>query len=80
MKRIFMFIGLMVVALGMIAIAIMLGELGPWYFAWLLGTATIVLVAAAGGAMLDAQDEQRRETTGNGRGRARGGCLVHPPL
>lgn len=66
MKRIFMFLGLMAVAMGMIVLAILLGEKGPWYFAWLLGTATIVLVAAAGGAMLDAQDDHRQERTGNG--------------
>lgn len=57
MKGILLFVLLMVLALVAILLAIVLGDLGAWYFAWLLGTGMIVLVAAAGGAMLDAQDE-----------------------
>ncbi|KGI78675.1 hypothetical protein [Oleiagrimonas soli] len=57
MKRTIIFLLLLALAMVAIFLAIVLGELGPWYFAWLLGTATIVLCAAAGGAMLDVQDE-----------------------
>jgi predicted outer membrane lipoprotein len=57
MKRAVIFALLMLLALLVIFLAILLGDHGPWYFAWLLGTATIVLVAAAGGAMFDTQEE-----------------------
>ncbi len=60
-KRVILFGLLMLLALLVIFLAILLGDSGPWYFAWLLGTATIVLVAAAGGAMLDTQQEQMAE-------------------
>jgi len=35
---------------------VILGDYGAWYFAWLVGTVMIVLVAAAGGALLDVQE------------------------
>jgi predicted outer membrane lipoprotein len=57
MKRAVIFALLMLLALLVIFLAILLGDHGPWYFAWLLGTATIVLVSAAGGAMFDTQEE-----------------------
>lgn len=43
-----------------ILIAVILGDYGPWYFSWLLGTGFMVLVATAGAVLLDAQDEARR--------------------
>ncbi|AKJ67628.1 hypothetical protein PATSB16_13890 [Pandoraea thiooxydans] len=57
MKTTFQFILFMAIAFMVIVIAILLGNLGAWYFAWLVGTAMIVLVAAAGGALLDTQEE-----------------------
>lgn len=60
-KRLVIFALLMLLALLVIFLAILLGDHGPWYFAWLLGTATIVLVAAAGGAMFDTQQDQLGE-------------------
>ena len=35
--------------------AVIAGDDGPWYFAWLVGTVMIVLIAAAGSVMLDTQ-------------------------
>lgn len=56
--RIFLqFVMLMVIGMLAILLAIILGDRGAWYFAWLLGTVVIVLVAAAAGLMLDTQDE-----------------------
>ena len=43
-----------------ILVAVILGDYGPWYFAWLLGTGFMVLVATSGAVLLDAQDEARR--------------------
>lgn len=61
LKRTVIFALLFALAIVVIFLAIVLGERGPWYFAWLLGTVTVVLVSAAGGAMLDAQDEHSEE-------------------
>lgn len=58
MKVFLLFVLFMVLALLMILLGIILGETGAWYFAWLLGTGTMVLVAAVGGILLDAQDER----------------------
>jgi peptidoglycan/LPS O-acetylase OafA/YrhL len=57
MKTFLQFLIYMVIAGLVILMAIVLGDSGAWYFAWLIGTAMIVLIAAAGGALLDAQDE-----------------------
>lgn len=43
-----------------IFLAILLGDKGPWYFAWLVGTVMIVLISAAGGALFDTQEEERK--------------------
>jgi ABC-type transport system involved in cytochrome c biogenesis permease component len=45
------------IALVAILLAIILGDYGAWYLAWLLGTGLIVLVSAAGAALLDTQDQ-----------------------
>ncbi len=57
MKIFLQFVMLMVIGGLAILLAIILGDRGAWYFAWLLGTVVIVLVAAAAGLMLDTQDE-----------------------
>ncbi len=44
-----------------ILMAILLGDYGAWYFAWILGTVMLVLVSAAGGALLDTQEEERQK-------------------
>lgn len=48
------------IALLLIFLTIILGEFGPWYFAWIIGTVMIVLISAAGGAMLDTQIEHEK--------------------
>ncbi len=57
MKTLLLFVLFMLIALIVIVLAVILGDSGAWYFAWLVGTGMIVLVTAAGGAMLDAQEE-----------------------
>ncbi len=52
---IYMFIAVLVIIL-----AAMLGDNGPWYFAWLVGTVMIVLISAAGAGLLDTQEEEQR--------------------
>jgi predicted outer membrane lipoprotein len=51
---IYMLIGVLVIFL-----AAVLGDNGPWYFAWLVGTVMIVLISAAGAMLLDTQEEGR---------------------
>ncbi|HUM08121.1 MAG TPA: hypothetical protein VLT37_04505 [Acidocella sp.] len=43
-------------------IAVVAGDYGPWYFAWLVGTVMIVLIAGAGAVLFDSQ-----ETNSNGK-------------
>ena len=57
MKTFLYFLLFMFIAAVVILLAAMLGDLGAWYFAWLIGTAMIVLIAAAGAALLDTQEE-----------------------
>ncbi len=56
MKTTLQFLLFMLLAFAVIVLAILLGDLGAWYFAWLVGTAMIVLLAAAGGVLLDTQE------------------------
>ncbi len=56
MKTFLQFLLFMVIAVIVIVLAVVLGDSGAWYFAWLVGTVMIVLVTAAGGAMLDTQE------------------------
>jgi predicted outer membrane lipoprotein len=49
-----------VIALIVLFLVILLGEKGAWYFAWVLGTVMIVLISAAGGALLDTQEQERK--------------------
>jgi hypothetical protein len=57
MKTFLLFVLFMLITLVVIVLAVVLGDSGAWYFAWLVGTGMIVLITAAGGAMLDTQDE-----------------------
>ena len=47
-----------VLALG-VFLAVVAGDYGPWYFAWLVGTVMIVLISAAGAMLLDTQEEEQ---------------------
>ena len=64
MKTFLYFLLFMFIAAVVILLAAMLGDLGAWYFAWLIGTAMIVLIAAAGAALLDTQEEQAADRSG----------------
>jgi predicted outer membrane lipoprotein len=64
MRTFLYFVLFMAIAVGVIFLAAVLGVHGAWYFAWLVGTAMIVLISAAGGALLDAQEEQAAAQAG----------------
>ncbi|MGI4861605.1 MAG: hypothetical protein ACRYHA_32690 [Janthinobacterium lividum] len=57
MKTFVQFVLLMGIGVIAILLAIILGDRGAWYLAWILGTVVIVVVAAAAGFMLDTQDD-----------------------
>ena len=50
MKTFAQFLLFLLIALLAIVLGVILGDYAPWYFAWLVGTVMLVLVAAAGGA------------------------------
>ncbi|AGA89226.1 hypothetical protein Thimo_0357 [Thioflavicoccus mobilis 8321] len=60
MKTLVHFLIYMAIAVLVILMAIILGDYGAWYFAWLLGTVMLVLISAAGAALLDTQEEDKR--------------------
>jgi hypothetical protein len=62
MRTFLYFLLFMVIAAAVIILAAILGDVGAWYFAWLVGTTMIVLISAAGAALLDAQEEHALET------------------
>jgi flagellar motor component MotA len=56
---VYMFIGVLVIFL-----AVILGDNGPWYFLWLVGTVMIVLISTAGAVLLDTQEEEQKRAGG----------------
>ncbi|MBS0983281.1 hypothetical protein [Gluconobacter cerinus] len=42
--------------------AVFVGDQGPWYFAWVIGTVMIVLISGAGAVLLDAQEDRVANT------------------
>lgn len=55
------FVLAMIIAVIAILVGIILGDYGPWYLSWLLGTGFMILVAALGGVLFEEQEEARRE-------------------
>ena len=57
LARIIILLFLAVIA---ILIVIIMGDYGPWYLSWLLGTGFMILVAAMGGVLYEDQDRERQ--------------------
>ncbi len=57
MKTFAYFVLFLMLAFVVILLAALLGARGAWYFAWMVGTAMIVLISAASAALLDTQEE-----------------------
>ncbi|MFT9440469.1 MAG: hypothetical protein ABF593_01715 [Acetobacter papayae] len=53
--------GLGLVLVVALLFAVFVGDQGPWYFAWVVGTVMIVLIAGAGAILFDAQTENAPE-------------------
>jgi cyd operon protein YbgT len=61
----FKFIAYFVIAMIILLMCIVLGYNAPWYFAWLLGTVMIILIAVSAAVLFEGQEEeqiQREET------------------
>jgi len=71
MRTFLHFLLFMVIAAAVIVLAAILGDVGAWYFAWLIGTTMIVLISAAGAALLDAQEEHATGERAAGDGQVR---------
>jgi len=52
---------LLILAVIAILITIVMGDYGPWYLSWLLGTGFMVLVAAMGGVLYEDQEQEQKE-------------------
>jgi hypothetical protein len=59
MKTFGYFVLFMAIAVIAIVLGIIVGDYGAWYFSWLIGSVMMILVAAAGGVLFDAQIEDR---------------------
>ena len=59
MKTMLLYCGLLLLGAALIVLGVILGDQASWYFAWIVGTATIVLASAASVAWLDAQEAAR---------------------
>ncbi|HQT63837.1 MAG: hypothetical protein B7Z75_02310 [Acidocella sp. 20-57-95] len=55
MKTIIKFGALAAVVVFALVLAVVAGDEGPWYFAWLVGTTMIILIAVAGAVMFETQ-------------------------
>lgn len=58
-----------IIALGVAGLAILmgiiLGDYGPWYLSWFLGTGFMILVAASAGVLFEAQDDAAKAASGD---------------
>ncbi|WP_123103713.1 hypothetical protein [Acidithiobacillus sulfuriphilus] len=65
MKAFWNFLGLLAIMILSLFLAVITGDYGPWYFAWLVGTTMIVLIAAAGAVMFEKQEEEQQGKKGS---------------
>ena len=52
------FVGLGLAVAFALFIAVIAGDYGPWYFAWIVGTVMVVLISVASAVLFDAQIEK----------------------
>ncbi|MCP1215169.1 hypothetical protein HK27_06740 [Acetobacter orientalis] len=54
--------GLALVLVVSLLFAVFVGDQGPWYFAWVIGTVMIILISGAGAILFDAQTDDSAES------------------
>jgi uncharacterized membrane protein len=47
-----------------IVLGVLLGDYGAWYLSWILGTGMMLLIAALGGVLFEAQEEEKLKREG----------------
>lgn len=52
---------LLILAVIAILLTVIMGDYGPWYLAWLLGTGFMILVAAMGGVLYENQERSQAQ-------------------
>ncbi|AZY48496.1 hypothetical protein [Bordetella avium] len=57
MAAFFKYIFWLGVSLIAIVLGVLLGDYGPWYLSWVLGTGLMILVAASAGVLFEAQED-----------------------
>ena len=55
-----------VIAAVILLLSIILGDMAPWYFAWILGTVMIILIAVSGAVLFEGQVEAQRQKRRSG--------------
>lgn len=55
--------GLAAVLVIALLFAVFVGDQGPWYFAWMIGTIMIILISGAGAILLDAQQDGKTDSS-----------------
>lgn len=63
MKVFIWFLLFFVLAMILVALAIILGDAAPWYFAWIIGTGFLILTSAAAGVLFDKQENEAKQST-----------------
>lgn len=56
-KILLRFAGLGMILIVALLVAVFVGDQGPWYFAWMVGTVMIVLISVAGAILFDTQSD-----------------------
>jgi hypothetical protein len=59
MCKLLKFVGLGAVLVLALSLAVVVGDEGAWYFAWMVGTVMIVLISAAGAVLFDTQEPNK---------------------
>ena len=57
MCSVFKIVGLALAVAFALFIAVIAGDYGPWYFAWIVGTVMVVLISGSSAILFDAQEE-----------------------
>ncbi|MGE4371315.1 MAG: hypothetical protein AB7E29_00220 [Xanthobacter sp.] len=52
------FIIALIIAIIAVVLAVILGDYGPWYLSWVLGTGFMILLAVASGVLFEAQNTE----------------------
>lgn len=62
MKNLVKITALALVLVSALLLAVIAGDYAPWYFAWLVGTTMIVLIATSGAVLFETQEAARAAT------------------